>query len=160
MASKNISRADLARAMGISYVAVKKVLDGQTRAFTAENNSKVAALLGVSADWLATGDGGMRKDGAEPPPAPTAEPTPQTMDQMLETITRMAKQIKELQRSTAQPGNVVQIEHAWPFKRLTREQWTNLTELQREHFEAGILMLLGTPAAAGGGSGAEKRHAA
>ena len=55
----NVKRPRLAEELGVSYVAVKKVLDGQTRAFTAENNSRAAAFLGVSPDWLATGEGEM-----------------------------------------------------------------------------------------------------
>lgn len=55
----NVKRPRLAKELGVSYVAVKKVLDGQTHAFTAENNSRAAAFLGVSPDWLATGEGDM-----------------------------------------------------------------------------------------------------
>lgn len=47
----------LADGLGISYQAAKKALDGKTRAFTAANNQKAAKLLGVSAEWLATGEG-------------------------------------------------------------------------------------------------------
>lgn len=54
-----VTRTRLAEELGVSYVAVKKVLDGLTRAFTAENNSRAAAFLGVSPDWLATGEGEM-----------------------------------------------------------------------------------------------------
>ena len=46
----------LAKALGISYQAVKKALDGKSK-LTAENNSKAADFLGVSSDWLATGKG-------------------------------------------------------------------------------------------------------
>ncbi len=48
----------LADALGISYQAAKKALDGKTKAFTASNNQKAANLLGVSAEWLATGENG------------------------------------------------------------------------------------------------------
>lgn len=48
----------LADALGISYQAAKKALDGRTKAFTASNNQKAANLLGVSAEWLATGENG------------------------------------------------------------------------------------------------------
>lgn len=48
----------LADALGISYQAAKKALDGKTKAFTASNNQKAANLLGVSAEWLATGESG------------------------------------------------------------------------------------------------------
>jgi SOS-response transcriptional repressor LexA len=47
-----------ADAMGISYQAAKKALDGKTKAFTAANNQKAANILGVSAEWLATGEKG------------------------------------------------------------------------------------------------------
>ena len=46
----------LADALGISYQAAKKALDGKTKAFTASNNQRAANLLGVSAEWLATGE--------------------------------------------------------------------------------------------------------
>ena len=64
-----IKRARLAEELGVSYVAVKKVLDGQTRAFTAENNSKAAAFLGVSPDWLARGEGEMLPAGDRSEPS-------------------------------------------------------------------------------------------
>ena len=54
-----VTRTRLAAELGVSYVAVKKVLDGLTRAFTAENNSRAATFLGVNPDWLATGEGEM-----------------------------------------------------------------------------------------------------
>lgn len=46
----------LADGLGISYQAAKKAVDGKTKAFTASNNQKAANLLGVSAEWLATGE--------------------------------------------------------------------------------------------------------
>lgn len=58
-----VTRTRLAVELGVSYVAVKKVLDGLTRAFTAENNSRAAAFLGVNPDWLATGEGEMLPHG-------------------------------------------------------------------------------------------------
>jgi SOS-response transcriptional repressor LexA len=48
----------LADALGISYQAAKKAVDGKTKAFTASNNQKAANLLGVAAEWLATGENG------------------------------------------------------------------------------------------------------
>lgn len=58
------SKPALAKAVGISYQAVKKVLDGGSRSLTAENNAKAARFLGVSSHWLATGEGEML-DGME-----------------------------------------------------------------------------------------------
>lgn len=57
----------LADGLGISYQAAKKALDGKTRAFTAANNQRAAKLLGVSAEWLATGEGAALQDIAPKP---------------------------------------------------------------------------------------------
>lgn len=51
--------SSLARGMGVSYQAVKRVLDGLSKAFSAANNTKAAAFLSVRPDWLATGEGSM-----------------------------------------------------------------------------------------------------
>lgn len=51
----------LADGLEISYQAAKKAVDGKTKAFTASNNQRAAKLLGVSAEWLATGDGDVRQ---------------------------------------------------------------------------------------------------
>jgi hypothetical protein len=57
----------LADALGVSYQGVKKVIDGRSSAFNAENNSKAAKILGVSADWLACGTLPMERDVAPTP---------------------------------------------------------------------------------------------
>ena len=50
---------DMAKALGVSYTAVKKVLTGGTKMLRADNNSVAARAMRVNADWLATGDGAM-----------------------------------------------------------------------------------------------------
>lgn len=50
-----ITRSRLATVMGVTYMAVKKVLDGGK--FGAENNLKAARLFGVHPEWLLTGQG-------------------------------------------------------------------------------------------------------
>ncbi len=57
MADAGMSIADLARALGVTYQAVSKVVKGATRSLTAANNDKAAKLLGVNPGWLATGQG-------------------------------------------------------------------------------------------------------
>lgn len=57
MSACGMTAAQLATALGTSYQAVKKVLDGKSSAFTAANNSIAAKLMNVSPDWLATGTG-------------------------------------------------------------------------------------------------------
>lgn len=51
---------ELADAIGISFQAVAKLWADTSKAFTAINNSRAAAYLKVSSDWLATGEGEMR----------------------------------------------------------------------------------------------------
>lgn len=64
----------LAESLGVSYQAIKKLHDGTSKAFSAENNSKAAQILGVSPDWLATGKGAML--AAPKPGAENVAPTP------------------------------------------------------------------------------------
>ena len=61
MKLRKVSVAELAESIGLSYQAVKKVFDGKSNAFTAENNSKAAKRLGIYSDWLATGLGPMQQ---------------------------------------------------------------------------------------------------
>lgn len=56
---KKASKTDLAKAMGRTPQAVGQVINGTTKALTAENNSLAAIYLGVNPDWLATGEGEM-----------------------------------------------------------------------------------------------------
>jgi len=64
MNASGVTTTALAKAMGVSYQAVKRVLEGKSKAFTAANNSEAARILGVSARWLAMGRGHMRDEDA------------------------------------------------------------------------------------------------
>lgn len=57
--ARNTTVAQLASGMGVSYQAVKRVINGLSKAFSAANNTKAAAFLRISPDWLATGQGSM-----------------------------------------------------------------------------------------------------
>lgn len=57
MRDAGISVQGLADAIGLSYQAVKKALDGGSNSFSAKNNSKAASILKVNPNWLATGEG-------------------------------------------------------------------------------------------------------
>lgn len=46
----------VAKAVGITYQAVKKVEIGTTRMLAADNNVKAARFMGVDSEWLATGE--------------------------------------------------------------------------------------------------------
>ncbi|MCZ4331072.1 S24 family peptidase [Castellaniella denitrificans] len=65
MKNENVSTNDLAGVLGMTYQAVKKVLDGKSGAFNAINHAKAAAHLRVTSDWLALGIG-PRNVGDEP----------------------------------------------------------------------------------------------
>lgn len=51
------STKDLQEHLGVSYQAMKKLENGKTKAFSAENNARAARFLDVDAYWLATGEG-------------------------------------------------------------------------------------------------------
>lgn len=65
MKSAGISTSELARQMGVSYQAVKKVLNGGS--FGKDNNILAAKILGVYSDWLATGKGPKKQTAAAQP---------------------------------------------------------------------------------------------
>lgn len=80
MQDANVSAKWLAGKLGLSYQAVKKVLDGKSASFTAQNHDIVATLLKVSSSWLANGIGqktlaggpaSMARQAATSPSAPT-----------------------------------------------------------------------------------------
>lgn len=64
--ARNVTVTELARGMGVTYQAVKRVLDGLSKSFSAENNAKAAAFLQVNPDWLATGMGSMELSRPDP----------------------------------------------------------------------------------------------
>lgn len=64
--TRGVTVAELARGMGVTYQAVKRVLDGLSKSFSAENNAKAAGFLQVSPDWLATGQGSMELPRPDP----------------------------------------------------------------------------------------------
>lgn len=69
--ARNTTISQLASGMGVSYQAVKRVIDGLSKAFSAANNTKAAAFLRISPDWLATGQGSMEMGfDANTKPAP------------------------------------------------------------------------------------------
>jgi hypothetical protein len=57
MAEAGIGVASVAEGVGVTYQAIKKVVDGTTKMLAADNNVRAARLLGVNSEWLATGEG-------------------------------------------------------------------------------------------------------
>ncbi len=152
---RSVKRTQLSKALGISYVAVKKVLDGQTKAFTAENNSIAASFLGVSPDWLATGEGDMIATDGVGTRSKFAENQSIELENAIEKVEAALVKIK----TSTTSNNMVHLEHAWPFKNITRDQWLDLTDEQRAVIESVVASML-TAHSAGGGGQHDKRQAA
>lgn len=55
----NMTTQQLADKIGISYQAVKKVIDGKSAGFGIINNVRAADVLQVNSNWLVTGSGEM-----------------------------------------------------------------------------------------------------
>lgn len=93
MKEAKVRTADLARALHISYQAVRKVLLGGL--FSTENNAAAAKLLGVNSDWLATGKGPRFPLSAE---AVTAAPPPpgDTFEALTEHEWRFIRNYREI----------------------------------------------------------------
>ena len=81
MKKSEMTATALATKLGVSYQAVKKVLDGSTRAFTAANNARAAALLKINPNWLATGQG--NRDDVSAPMAPAAHSARVLVEQLV-----------------------------------------------------------------------------
>lgn len=64
-----VRQADLARACGISTASVNNWFSGATKSLKGSNLLKVASMLNVSPDWLATGKGPMKTDSLREPVA-------------------------------------------------------------------------------------------
>jgi len=62
MAAKGMTTAELARAVGFTYQAIRKLETGASKDMMAGHVFAVSDALGVSARWMATGKGAM-KDG-------------------------------------------------------------------------------------------------
>lgn len=60
MDARSVTVSQLASGMGVTYQAVKRVLEGLSKAFSAANNASAAAFLDINPDWLATGVGEMK----------------------------------------------------------------------------------------------------
>ena len=85
LTSAGLSTQQFADRLGVSYHAVRKVLHGESKGFSAENHSKACAILQINPDWLALGKGDQQRHSAphkaEEPHAPyNINPTP-TPDQ-------------------------------------------------------------------------------
>lgn len=100
--------AGLARALKISYQAVKKAVDGGK--FGTENNIKAAALLMVRNEWLATGEGAMRAS-TEQAPSPAGHPVApgERFDNLSEDEKRILHNLREIQVDDDQYKELIEL---------------------------------------------------
>lgn len=63
--ARSVTYQRLADHVGIKYQAVKKVVDGKTKEFSASNHAKACAFLNISPDWLLDGIGDMNPSRVE-----------------------------------------------------------------------------------------------
>lgn len=153
MEAKKVDRKSLAAAIGKTVQAVGQVINGKSKALAAESHQKAVDFLGCSGAWLAEGKGEMFLPDA-------AQPAGHIKTDVQELTTAISKVESALGRVKATAAsNMVHLEHAWPFKNLTREQWLDLTDEQRAVIETVATSMLTTHSAGGGGQH-DKRQAA
>ena len=115
-----------------------------------------ARLYGVDAHWLATGEGTMiATDGSDSVQSRFAKNQSIELANALEKVEAALVSIK-----TSAANNTVHLDHAWPFKNITRDQWLALTEEQRAAIETVAASMMSAHHIAGGGGQHDKRHAA
>jgi len=107
----------LSKALGVSYQAVKKVLDGKSLALNAENHMRAARFLGVNSYWLATGEESLSLK------SPAAAPIPISSYKATEND------------NTASSYN-------WPFKSLSAQQVRELSDFRRGLAEGYLKRLI------------------
>ena len=75
MQAAGVSRQELADHLKVSYQAIRKAAEGESKSMSAANNARAAAFLKVSPDWLATGKGEKSPAGQVQPTNVSAAPS-------------------------------------------------------------------------------------
>lgn len=154
MEAKKVDRKSLAAAIGKTVQAVGQVINGKSKALAAESHQKAVDFLGCSGAWLVEGKGEMfLPDAAQP-----AGHIKTDVQELTTAIGRVESALGRVKATAA--SNMVHLEHAWPFKTITRDQWLDLTDEQRAVIETVAASMVSTHHSAGGGGQHDKRHAA
>lgn len=93
------TRKGVADAMGVSVQAVGQIVNGQTKAATAENNAAAAAYFACDPTWLATGKGSPRWGELGPVTRVTQESVAEAQT-VAATINRMGELLAKANPST------------------------------------------------------------
>lgn len=99
----------LAKELGLTYNAVKKVVCGDSNFFSVPNHIKAARFLGVRSEWLALGEDPMRPSPAEDSAdwrtlamtVAAAHPHADAREQLLDFLDRVDAAAAELRQITA-----------------------------------------------------------
>lgn len=108
--------------LSISYQAMKKLEEGKTKSFSAENNARAARFLGVNSFWLATGEEAMFEEKQ-------TNNTPYAIQD-------------RVQASKACDPVAAYIGPTWPFITLKPEQYALLSDHQKGIIEGHALEML------------------
>jgi transcriptional regulator with XRE-family HTH domain len=106
MTDAKVSIEHLAKHLGVTPNAIRKLLKGRSGRMNAENNARAAAFLGVTSDWLATGEG-ERATAAAPlrahVDAADQEADAAKLDELreMELIPSLARKLYELRQELA-----------------------------------------------------------
>lgn len=111
-----VSREALRAKLSVTRVAIDKLLDGRSKAMSAENCAHAARFLGVSIYWLATGLGEMRQACADSTP----------------TTHIAAERITDYRCKPEQ----------WPMQTVTLDEYLTLSERQQGIVEGRVREML------------------
>lgn len=114
MDGAKVSRDALSTHLGVTRVAIDKLLDGRSKSMTAANCARAALFLHVDLFWLATGVGEMRPHDHE-------------------SQHRVAER-----RLNYPPAESTQ----WPMQTVTLAEYRTLSERQQGHIEGQIRNML------------------
>ena len=106
-----VTPKDLQVHLGVSYQAMKKLMDGVSKSLSAENHARAARFLGVNSYWLATGEDSMTA---------TSNYERATVD----SVRLLARE------------KMAEYQSEWPFTLLTPADFKKMNQRQRDLIEA------------------------
>lgn len=121
MKQAQVDAAGLAKTLGVTYQAIKKIEAGTSKSLSAKNHELVAIALKVSGYWLATGKG--------------PRVAPQQAGANSGDVLRVMESEKKYSTTPEKPLH-------WPFDRVTLSQWLLLPEADREKLEAQVMAVV------------------
>lgn len=106
-----VTPKDLQAHLGVSYQAMKKLMDGVSKSLSAENHARAARFLGINSYWLATGEESMT----------AASPYDRTAGESVRLLAR---------------EKTAEYQSEWPFTQLTPSDFKKMDQRQLDLIEA------------------------